>query len=566
MAAVEIARRHRRVAGLPGGLLIVALLASLALIAALPRHPSQIEFPLVPPFVHQHGAAYIAKAPGRWASDAESPNASLLAVRESGHDLGPAHAPPDKIATVGIGSFIHWHNIIYFSTSDNSDPNTNGRTYVIVSPTLPLPLLFYASALLSLYLAWSWLSQVCIDSLQQRYGFGSTLRGALLVCGHVALATLFVHLVFGVLIASRLAREDRSVNDWYRFAFEGGAPPFRPGASSNYTEHHYLNYALNPGMPYGDARQYEPLFRIRRSEPIRERGSVRWRVLVLGGSTTFGERLPNEQDTWVHQLEDLVRGCYGPDVDVLNGGVGGYTIAENLIHYVTLLTQLSPDVVLLYTGINDVHPRLFDRLAHDYANYRLPWRSAGSILPPVNGSLKWFHPYRYYFLANEIIPLQTEGIGGLTARPYPPSDQWPASLDANGPEVYRDYLETLSRLILAQGRRVGILLQYFHETTDSDSVFARGVQQHNRVNQEIAVELKIPLASEIAEGNSFRAGDTFDSCHFTATGSERMAGLVFAFLKRSDLLPRLTRPAANPAAGPATTCLQGSGVLENSSK
>lgn len=545
MATRDVARPPARVANNWQSLLLIFLLGAAIMVYVTPRRPQLIQVTLPPPFVHQREFAYVAKVPGHWTSDAQSASGSWLRLRENERDLGPAHVLPDAVANNGYGSFMHWNDIIYFSTSDNSDPNTNGRQYSIIAPALRFPLVSYVVVLFSLYLTGSFLLHMGADRLHGNYRYSTVCRRTSLAVAHLILAGFFAQLVFGLLIANRLSKEGRTVDTWYSFLFGGGELGFQPGTSINYVEHHYLNYALNPEVPYGAMKQYNSIFRIRRTEHIRPRSDVKWRLLVLGGSTTFGERLPREQDTWVYQLEALIRGRYGADVDVLNGGVGGYTIAENFIHYVTLLTNLSPDAVLLYTGINDVHPRLFGRLTYDYSNYRIPWRSTGSVLSPVNWALTWFYPYRYYFLATKIVPLNATGIGGLTSGPYPPSDKWTAALEANGPEIYKNYLESLVQFILAQGRPVGILPQYFRVVTESDAIFARGVVQHNLVNQEVATKLKIPFATEFTDAKAFSLDDTFDSCHFTAVGGKTMARLVFNFLDRSHLLPSTASPTSS---------------------
>ena len=57
------------------------------------------------------------------------PALSSLEVREDGHLLSPAHALHADIVKIGAGRYSHWNGYLIFSTSDNSDPNTNGRTY-----------------------------------------------------------------------------------------------------------------------------------------------------------------------------------------------------------------------------------------------------------------------------------------------------------------------------------------------------------------------------------------------------------------------------------------------------
>lgn len=61
--------------------------------------------------------------------------ASTLQVFENGRPLGPPHALHEDIRLKGNGLFSHWRSspssmaMVIFSTSDNSNPNTNGRAY-----------------------------------------------------------------------------------------------------------------------------------------------------------------------------------------------------------------------------------------------------------------------------------------------------------------------------------------------------------------------------------------------------------------------------------------------------
>lgn len=61
----------------------------------------------------------------------EFPSQSRLVLLEDGVALGPAHTVHEQINSVGNGRYSHWYRGLYFSTTDNSDPNTNGREYAI---------------------------------------------------------------------------------------------------------------------------------------------------------------------------------------------------------------------------------------------------------------------------------------------------------------------------------------------------------------------------------------------------------------------------------------------------
>jgi hypothetical protein len=56
-------------------------------------------------------------------------NQSSLELLENGKSLGSGHHPHRKIAELGQGRFAHWENAVYFSSSDGSDPRTNGYSY-----------------------------------------------------------------------------------------------------------------------------------------------------------------------------------------------------------------------------------------------------------------------------------------------------------------------------------------------------------------------------------------------------------------------------------------------------
>jgi hypothetical protein len=94
------------------------------------------------------GTAYIVQVPfGKafpYALPADgmtAPDRSKLVLFEDGRALGPAHSPHVLIRERGTGQYSHWTSVIIFSTSDGSDPRTNGRAYSVASPTaLAMPL------------------------------------------------------------------------------------------------------------------------------------------------------------------------------------------------------------------------------------------------------------------------------------------------------------------------------------------------------------------------------------------------------------------------------------------
>lgn len=73
---------------------------------------------------------------------ADAPRQSPFLLCEDGRVIGRPHVAHDEIRQLGRGRFSHWQGHLYFSTSDHSNPNVNGRRYRLVRadrPADPMP-------------------------------------------------------------------------------------------------------------------------------------------------------------------------------------------------------------------------------------------------------------------------------------------------------------------------------------------------------------------------------------------------------------------------------------------
>lgn len=97
-------------------------------------------------------AWFVVKSFGTPADTLTNLQVSSLRLFEDGKELGPAHAKHADVRSLGGGRFSHWSDddgsaeSLRFSTSDNSDPRSNGRRYMTcttassttpTSPTAP---------------------------------------------------------------------------------------------------------------------------------------------------------------------------------------------------------------------------------------------------------------------------------------------------------------------------------------------------------------------------------------------------------------------------------------------
>lgn len=139
--------------------------------------------------------------------------------------------------------------------------------------------------------------------------------------------------------------------------------------------HPYLTYENTPNYYKGGVRQHNNLGYRNHNDTKLRKDSIR--ILVLGGSTTYGHGVHNPEDTWPAQLEDLLNSENGPEVEVINGGLGWATSAELLNHYVFRDRYLDSDIVILHTGLNDSHPLMQSKYNPEYTHWRY-FKSGGA--------------------------------------------------------------------------------------------------------------------------------------------------------------------------------------------
>ena len=87
--------------------------------------------PLPGPFVHKDGYCWAASLPhcAHLANTTTELRRSPLVIYENGIPLQLAHSSLEEVRLHGQGRYSHWATQVRFSSTDNSNPNTNGRSY-----------------------------------------------------------------------------------------------------------------------------------------------------------------------------------------------------------------------------------------------------------------------------------------------------------------------------------------------------------------------------------------------------------------------------------------------------
>ena len=300
-----------------------------------------------------------------------------------------------------------------------------------------------------------------------------------------------------------------------------------------YAPHHYLNHVLTPNWTNGMTSHNSLGYRGEEFTLAKPEGT--FRVAVLGGSTTYTIRVEDDNKTFTVNLERLLRNEYGyENVEIINAGVGGYTSWESLINLQFRVLETEPDLVIVYHGVNDVHPRLRQTpYASDNSGYRKQWELPASKLWEqstfLRVILRWTALSERIGLADVVT---SEGIDkGLE-----PLDV----LEAHPPVYFRRNL--INMVAVAQANEVDVVLSTWAHSprlkdyASSDHYIA-GFVENNDVVREVAEEYRATLfdfAPLMDSDPKYWA----DGRHVNEEGALLKAQLFAAFLHEQGLIPR----------------------------
>jgi hypothetical protein len=95
-----------------------------------------------------------------------------------------------------------------------------------------------------------------------------------------------------------------------------------------------------------------------------------FRIVMLGGSTVAGIGSADSFEALPAALQNELRESYIPiggtpkQIEVINAGIGGYYSELVLLHYLSSIRHLQPDLVISYSGWNDL--KLLNKKIHEH--------------------------------------------------------------------------------------------------------------------------------------------------------------------------------------------------------
>jgi len=149
--------------------------------------------------------------------------------------------------------------------------------------------------------------------------------------------------------------------------------------SARVEPHPYLAYANKPGYASderagGGKQVSHNALGLRGPETTWEKPAGVYRIVCLGGSSTYGFGPTSDATTWPARLQEHLNAAAPPlRVEVLNGGCQGYTSFESLINLSIRLIDLQPDLVVVYHAINDMRCAVWQQARRDNTHWRAIW-------------------------------------------------------------------------------------------------------------------------------------------------------------------------------------------------
>ncbi len=266
-----------------------------------------------------------------------------------------------------------------------------------------------------------------------------------------------------------------------------------------------------------------------------------FRIVCEGGSTTFDLLAPDDASTWPARLGALL----APRADVANAGFPGWTSLESLVSLEIRDVDLAPDLVVVYSGVNDLQPAGHVPFYPDYSI------GHADILPRVTGVA----PVPVRLVSRSVLLEWILGRLRPAGSPAPAEGFTPSYAWSGGPKrddipaaavtVYERNLRSTIAVARAQGARVLLVAQSArlragHEAEDrawlegwtpglTSTGYLAGLARYNAVAKKLGAEGAALFLDPFA-GGAFPDAAFQDPVHFSPEGSDRFARALAAFL------------------------------------
>ena len=325
--------------------------------------------------------------------------------------------------------------------------------------------------------------------------------------------------------------------------------------------HRYLGYIPTPNYKKGKNKHNS--LGIRGEEILVPKPKDEYRIICVGGSTTYTSKVEDYKSSYPDLLEANLQKMGFTNVKVINAGVFSYTSYETLINLQLRLLDLKPNLIIIYHGVNDVHARLVwpheaykgDNSGYRQSIYEQNLEHATSFWTYFNlGRIVKAHLTTHQSNYNK---RERFGIAPTAKfyelryqrgmKTYPKGIFKEASvaeiLKENSPKYFKRNLEFM--VSAARENGVSVLLSTFAFCPDTIKPSTYGfkplkeaIEEHNQIIKEVSIDKAVPLI-DFAELFPKDTSLYIDDIHVNQKGSELKAFLFGEYLKSNQELLNL---------------------------
>jgi hypothetical protein len=315
--------------------------------------------------------------------------------------------------------------------------------------------------------------------------------------------------------------------------------------------HPYLAYSPKPNFksPPGSAHEItHNSLGFRGPEITEQKPSGVFRILCLGGSSTYGHGPTSNETTWPYRLQTHLSNVR-PDleIEVINGGCQGFTSYESLANYAFRGVVMEPDLVIVYHAINDMRGALYDNVQADNTHRRAVFKRYHQTFLDESWTYMTLRAYLTDY-ADAQKDLGNYVIADYDERKNKDKFRWTTD---KGFDNFERNLKSIVDLAHANGAQVVLGTQGIKEATlnkvRSKPQQMRGFHNANRIVSEVAQETGAILAdfgpSLTQEGldriaNKEKPELFTNDVHVTNFGANRIAQEFAKVILAAGVLPK----------------------------
>jgi lysophospholipase L1-like esterase len=290
----------------------------------------------------------------------------------------------------------------------------------------------------------------------------------------------------------------------------------------------YLGYALNPNYKNSSEGISINSLGFRDDEVQRQKGGSVTRIIILGDSLAFG--YGDSSDTWPDKLEFLLneKGKQNK-FEVINTAVPGYTSVQVSRLLKSRLLELSPDMVIVSIGWNDLVFATYQKWYPEMSIYEWPHMKFRRRL----------NNFMFVKLFNEFYLRMKSFLGKDRIQK--------SSLNEKALISFENNLEEIARYAKNNGVEAAFLTlpTLLHNNMSEEERMQANLRHFETVNEMmLAVEKFNDIIKKVAHVNNVRIVNSqfsafenqdkgkyfIDYCHFNKDGNEKFASEVYRIL------------------------------------